>query len=139
MKQIGIRLMDRKEDYQQMGTKRGIIEPWEDGKRDDDRAGVYEWWYFDFILDDGSKAVIHFNTKDNKTIKKMRRGRCTRTTSFLVPPRPTSGLASVMCTSARTILRVTLKITKSTWQILAGLMELTVPAERGKRVMLAVI
>lgn len=70
MKQIGIRLMDRKEDYQQMGTKRGIIEPWEDGKRDDDRAGVYEWWYFDFILDDGSKAVIHFNTKDNKTIKK---------------------------------------------------------------------
>lgn len=47
MKQIGIRLMDRKEDYQQMGTKRGIIEPWEDGKRDDDRAGVYEWWYFD--------------------------------------------------------------------------------------------
>ena len=43
---------------------------WEDGKRDDDRAGVYEWWYFDMILDDGSKAVIHFNTKDNKTIGK---------------------------------------------------------------------
>ena len=21
------------------------------GKRDDDRAGVYEWWYFDMILD----------------------------------------------------------------------------------------
>lgn len=25
---------------------------------------------FDMILDDGSKAVIHFNTKDNKTIGK---------------------------------------------------------------------
>lgn len=70
MKQIGVRGMDRDEDYRRMGTKKGIIETWEDGKRDDDRAGVYEWWYFDMILDDGSKAVIHFNTKDNKTIGK---------------------------------------------------------------------
>lgn len=70
MKQIDVRLMDRDDDYKRMGTKRGVIEPWEDGKRDDDRAGVYEWWYFDMILDDGSKAVIHFNTKDNKTIGK---------------------------------------------------------------------
>lgn len=70
MKQVNVRVMDRDEDYTRMGTKKGQIEPWEDGKRDDDRAGVYEWWYFDMILDDGSKAVIHFNTKDNKTIDK---------------------------------------------------------------------
>ena len=70
MKQVNVRVMDRDEDYVRMGTKKGQIEVWEDGKRDDDRAGVYEWWYFDMILDDGSKAVIHFNTKDNKTIGK---------------------------------------------------------------------
>ena len=69
-KQIQVRVMDQAHDYERMGTRKGMIEPWEDGKRDDDRAGVYEWWYFDFIMDDGSKAVIHFNTKDNKTIKK---------------------------------------------------------------------
>lgn len=70
MRQVNVRVMDREEDYARMGTKKDQIEVWEDGKRDDDRAGVYEWWYFDMILDDGSKAVIHFNTKDNKTIDK---------------------------------------------------------------------
>ena len=70
MAKVNVRLMDRPEDYTRMGTKQGQIEVWEDGKRDDDRAGVYEWWYFDMILDDGSKAVIHFNTKDNRTISK---------------------------------------------------------------------
>lgn len=70
MSKINVRVMDTEADYQRMGTRKGVIEPWEDGKRDDDRAGVYEWWYFDMILDDGSKAVIHFNTKDNKTISK---------------------------------------------------------------------
>lgn len=70
MAKVNVRLMDRPEDYTRMGTKQGQIEVWEDSKRDDDRAGVYEWWYFDMILDDGSKAVIHFNTKDNRTISK---------------------------------------------------------------------
>ncbi len=65
---VPVRLMDRPEDYERMGTKPGAIEVWEDGRRDDDRAGAYEWWYFDFILDDGSTVVIHFNTKDNTTI-----------------------------------------------------------------------
>lgn len=70
MNNLNVRLMNKDEDYKRMGTKKGEIEAWEDGKRDDDRAGVYEWWYFDMILDDGSKAVIHFNTKDNTTIDK---------------------------------------------------------------------
>ncbi len=69
-KKIPVRVMNQDKDYKRMGTGKGSIEAWEDGKRDDDRAGVYEWWYFDMILDDGSKAVIHFNTKDNKTIGK---------------------------------------------------------------------
>lgn len=69
-KEISVRVMDKEKDYKRMGTKKGCIEVWEDGKRDDDRAGVYEWWYFDMILDDGSKVVIHFNTKDNKNIGK---------------------------------------------------------------------
>lgn len=54
--------MDTDSDYKKMGTQKDCIEVWEDGKRDDDRAGVYEWWYFDMILDDGSKAVIHTST-----------------------------------------------------------------------------
>ena len=69
-KKIPVRVMNQAHDYERMGTKQSIVEPWEDGKRDDDRAGVYEWWYFDMILDDGSKVVIHFNTKDNRTIGK---------------------------------------------------------------------
>lgn len=69
-KHIPVRLMDRPEDYQRMGTKPGLIEPWEDGRRDDDRAGAYEWWYFDMIMDDGSKVVLHYNTKSPKNIAK---------------------------------------------------------------------
>lgn len=64
------RIMNKPEDYKRMGTSPDHIEMWEDGRRDDDSAGHYEWWYFDMILDDGSKAVIHFNTKDNTTIQK---------------------------------------------------------------------
>lgn len=65
-----VRLMNQTSDFENFGVNPHQVEPWEDAKRDDDRAGVYEWWYFDMILDDGSKAVIHFNTKDNKTIGK---------------------------------------------------------------------
>jgi len=64
------RLLTKPEDYTKIGVKQGDVEPWEDGKRDDDRKGAYEWWYFDMILDDGSKAVIHFNTKALRNIKK---------------------------------------------------------------------
>lgn len=49
------RLMNLPEDYKRIGIKKGCIEPWEDGKRDDFRKGMVEWWYFDAILDDGSK------------------------------------------------------------------------------------
>lgn len=40
MSNINVRVMDCDEDYKRMGTKKGVIETWEDGKRDDDRAGA---------------------------------------------------------------------------------------------------
>ena len=41
-KTTNVRVMNQDNDYKRMGTKKGCIEVWEDGKRDDDRAGVYE-------------------------------------------------------------------------------------------------
>lgn len=57
------RLMSNDADYQRLGLKPGQVEKWEDGKRDDDRSGVVEWWYFDAILDDGSKIAACYSTK----------------------------------------------------------------------------
>ena len=37
---VNVRVMDCDKDYKRMGTKKGVIETWEDGKRDDNRAGV---------------------------------------------------------------------------------------------------
>jgi hypothetical protein len=52
------------EAYKKLGMKTGIVEPWEDGMRTDGGRGTYEWWYFDSHLDDGSKLVIIFYTKN---------------------------------------------------------------------------
>ena len=57
------RLMTQEADYKRLGLKRNEIEMWEDGERDDDRSGVVEWWYFDAILDDGSKIAACYSTK----------------------------------------------------------------------------
>ncbi|PLS30629.1 Hydroxyneurosporene synthase (CrtC) [Bifidobacterium margollesii] len=58
-----IRLENTPSDFAKRGVRQGPVEVWEDGRRDDDRAGAYEWWYFDFMMDDGTKVVIHFHTK----------------------------------------------------------------------------
>lgn len=60
------RLMNTPEDYKKIGVKQGIIEPWEDGRRDNTRPGAFEWWYFDCILDDGTKLVITFAPKPSE-------------------------------------------------------------------------
>lgn len=65
-----VRLKNTPEDFTALGINPSKVEPWEDGKRDNDRAGAYEWWYFDIMLDDGKKIVIHFNTKDLSTMAK---------------------------------------------------------------------
>lgn len=56
-------LQNRPEDYKRLGLKPHEVEMWEDGKRDDDRPGYTEWWYFDALMDDGTSVVVHFNTK----------------------------------------------------------------------------
>ena len=57
------RLMDTPDDFQRLGLKKGTVEPWEDGIRDSFAAGHFEWWYFDCILDDGTKITASFSTK----------------------------------------------------------------------------
>lgn len=53
-----MRLMDRPEDFRLLGINPEKVEPWEDGLRGSDAAMHNEVWYFDAILDDGSKFVI---------------------------------------------------------------------------------
>lgn len=63
-------LENKPESYEKLGVQQGKVAVWEDGKRDDDRAGSYEWWYFDGIFDDGSKVVMAFNTKGHSDTQK---------------------------------------------------------------------
>ncbi|OZG69214.1 Hydroxyneurosporene synthase (CrtC) [Bifidobacterium eulemuris] len=57
------RLMDDPKDYVRLGVNPEHIETWEDGRRSTSAKGMWEWWYFDAILDDGTKVVIQFFTK----------------------------------------------------------------------------
>ena len=52
------------EEFARLGLSPTQVEPWEDGARTDGSRGTYEWWYFDFSLDDGSTVVVVFLTKD---------------------------------------------------------------------------
>lgn len=67
-----VRLMSRPEDFEKIGIKPRIVEPWEDGRRDDDRPGVNEVWYFDATMEDGTKVVVGFRPKapDDTQIEK---------------------------------------------------------------------
>lgn len=57
------RLMKETADFKKIGVEKDNILPWEDGRRDDGRNGAYEWWYFDSIMEDGTKVVIIFYDK----------------------------------------------------------------------------
>lgn len=64
-----IRLMDRPEDYARLGVNPEKIELWEDGRRNTNLApNNWEWWYSDFIFDDGSTAVVQFLTKEGRDV-----------------------------------------------------------------------
>lgn len=63
-----IRLMDTIEDYKKLGVNPDFIERWEEQRRTDDSKGTWEWWYFDGIMNDGSKIVIQFFTKTNEAV-----------------------------------------------------------------------
>ncbi|MCD7920159.1 MAG: hypothetical protein LUG45_08850 [Clostridiales bacterium] len=49
------------EHYDRFNMKKEIA-VWEDSLRTSGRKGEYEWWYFDFKLEDGSTLVIVFYT-----------------------------------------------------------------------------
>ena len=52
-----IRIMNKPEDFKALGINPDMVEPWEDGRRNDDAAGNVEWWYFDAETEDGGKAA----------------------------------------------------------------------------------
>ena len=64
-----MRLLTRPEDYTRIGVKQESIEVWEDGRRTDDGTGEFEWWYFDAIMDDGTKVVVNFNSHMDDIMK----------------------------------------------------------------------
>lgn len=57
------RIMDQPADYKKLGIDPKQVQTWEDGRRDNNAPGTSEVWYFDAILDDGSKAVFYFHPK----------------------------------------------------------------------------
>src|SRR5918993_3658046 len=54
-------------DFARLGLDPSAVARWEDGARTDNRAGTYEWWYFDAHLDDGATLVVIFMNKDLAT------------------------------------------------------------------------
>lgn len=59
------------DDYQRFGlTPNTPLAVWEDGMRTSGGKDSYEWWYLDADLEDGSKAVVIFYTKEFTRIKK---------------------------------------------------------------------
>lgn len=59
-----VRLLDQPADFDRLGVNPGKIEAWEDSRRNTDpRPNNWEWWYSDFIFDDGITAVVQFFTK----------------------------------------------------------------------------
>lgn len=63
------RLMNTPEDYRKLGINPEKIEIWEDGRRSPQEKGTWEWWYFDTILDDGTKVVIQFFPKSGADLR----------------------------------------------------------------------
>jgi len=51
------------EDYTRLGLKKERVEAWEDSLRTDGKSGSFEWWYSDFLFDDGTSVVVVFYTK----------------------------------------------------------------------------
>ena len=58
------------EDYSREGMNPEAIESWEDGLRTNMQRGTFEWWYFDAEMDDGTKVVVVFYTKNMFQLEK---------------------------------------------------------------------
>lgn len=59
------RILNADIDYQRLGLKRHVVEPWEDSCRINGEPGTYEWWYFDSHLNDGANLVLAIHSKDD--------------------------------------------------------------------------
>lgn len=57
------RLFHTEEDYKKLGLKHNVTELWEDGRRNTGKPGTWELWYFDAIMDDGTKLGMIFYDK----------------------------------------------------------------------------
>jgi predicted secreted hydrolase len=55
--------------FEATGLSPERIETWEDGARTTGERGTYEWWYFDFTLEDGATLVVTFLTKSFVSIQ----------------------------------------------------------------------
>ncbi|MCB0911003.1 MAG: hypothetical protein KDB60_05225 [Propionibacteriaceae bacterium] len=58
------RLMSRPDDLTKLGLTPGVVQQWEDGRRDNTEPGHAEVWYFDATMDDGTKTVVGFRPVD---------------------------------------------------------------------------
>ena len=58
------RIMDRPEDFKELGIDPNKVELWEEGRRDTSAPGNNEVWYFDATMEDGSTTVVGFRPKD---------------------------------------------------------------------------
>lgn len=68
-----IRIMNRPEDFKALGINPEVVEPWEDGRRNDDAPGCVEWWYFDAETPDGITVNVNFATNP-PTMRSAQRG-----------------------------------------------------------------
>ncbi len=57
------RLLSSPEDYRKVGEKEGVIQLWEDGRRDFSTVGACEWWYFDGAMDDGTTIAASLHVR----------------------------------------------------------------------------
>ena len=58
-----VRILDEPEDFKRLGINPDAVELWEDGRRREQIPGAMENWYFDAIMEDGTKVVVVFLTK----------------------------------------------------------------------------
>lgn len=59
-----VRVLNRPEDYERLKLNPDVVEPWEHGRRRAPEIPLaMENWYFDSIMEDGTKAVVVFMTK----------------------------------------------------------------------------
>lgn len=60
-------VLNKEEDFKRLGLNHKKIEQWEDGQRRNSEPQAMENWYFDAIIEDGTKVVVVYMTKTGAT------------------------------------------------------------------------